>query len=89
VAAIAAELHVSVSTLHRAFAEQEGTIAEWIWAQRLDGVHADLLDTTCAGRTIGDIAFSWGFVDASHFSRAFRARFGATAREVRAGTSRP
>ena len=37
VAAIAAELHVSVSTLHRAFADQQCTIAEWIWAQRLDG----------------------------------------------------
>jgi AraC-like DNA-binding protein len=88
VAAIAAELHVSVSTLHRAFADQECTIAEWIWAQRLDGVHADLTDPTCAHRTIGDIAFSWGFVDASHFSRAFRARFAATAREVRAGAPR-
>ena len=88
VAAIAAELHVSVSTLHRAFADQQCTIAEWIWAQRLDGVHADLVDPTGAHRTIGDIAFSWGFVDASHFSRAFRARFGATARAVRAGAPR-
>jgi AraC-like DNA-binding protein len=61
VPAIAAELHVSVSTLHRAFADQQCTIAEWIWAQRLDGVHADLVDPTCAHRTIGDIAFSWGF----------------------------
>ena len=49
---------------------------DWIWAQRLDGVHADLSDPTCADRTISDIAFSWGFGDASHFSRAFRARFG-------------
>ena len=88
VAAIAAELHVSVSTLHRAFADQQCTIAEWIWAQRLDGVHADLVDPTGAHRTIGDIAFSWGFVDASHFSRAFRARFGATARAVRAEAPR-
>jgi len=80
--------HVSVGTLHRAIADQECTIAEWVWARRLDGVHADLVDPGCAHRTIGDIAFSWGFVDASHFSRAFRARFGATARAVRAGAPR-
>jgi AraC-like DNA-binding protein len=85
VAAIAAELHTSVSTLHRAFAGEPTSIAEWIWAQRLDAVRADLCDPAVAHRTIGDLAFSWGFVDASHFSRAFKTRFGRTAREVRAG----
>jgi AraC-like DNA-binding protein len=83
VAAIAAALHASVSTLHRAFAGEPCSIAEWIWAQRLDAVRADLCDPTLRHRTISDIAFSWGFVDASHFSRAFKARFGCTAREVR------
>lgn len=83
VAAIAAALHTSVSTLHRAFAGEPCSIAEWVWAQRLDAVRADLCDPTLAHRTIGELAFSWGFVDASHFSRAFRARFGRTAREVR------
>ncbi|MBN9099694.1 MAG: helix-turn-helix domain-containing protein [Pseudonocardia sp.] len=84
VAVIAAQLHTSVSTLHRAFAGEPCSIAEWIWAQRLDAVRADLCDPTLRHRTISDLAFSWGFVDASHFSRAFRARFGRTAREVRA-----
>lgn len=85
VAEIAAQLHASVSTLHRAFAGEPCSIAEWIWAQRLDAVRADLCDPALRHRTISDLAFSWGFVDASHFSRAFRARFGRTAREVRAG----
>jgi AraC-like DNA-binding protein len=83
VAAIAAALHTSVSTLHRAFAGEPCSIAEWIWAQRLDAVRADLCDPTLRHRTISDIAFSWGFVDASHFSRAFKTRFGCTARDVR------
>ena len=83
VAAIAAQLHTSVSTLHRAFAGQPCSIAEWIWARRLDAVRADLCDPALRHRTISDLAFSWGFVDASHFSRAFRARFGRTARDVR------
>jgi AraC-like DNA-binding protein len=83
VAVIAAHLHTSVSTLHRAFAGEPCSIAEWIWAQRLDAVRAELCDPALRHRTIGDLALSWGFVDASHFSRAFRARFGCTAREVR------
>lgn len=83
VAAIAAQLHTSVSTLHRAFAGEPCSIAEWIWAQRLDAVRADLCDPRLRHRTISELAFSWGFVDASHFSRAFRARFGCTARAVR------
>ncbi len=87
VAAVAAALHTSVSTLHRAFAGEPQSIAEWIWAQRLDGVRADLCDPAQRHRTISDLAFDWGFVDASHFSRAFRARFGRTAREVRAGSA--
>ena len=35
-----------------------------------------MCDPALRHRTIGDLAFSWGFVDASHFSRAFKARFG-------------
>ena len=84
VAALAAQLHTSVSTLHRAFAGEPASIAEWIWARRLDAVRADLCDPALRHRTISDLAFAWGFSDASHFSRAFRARFGATARQVRA-----
>ena len=37
----------------------------------------------CAARTISEIAFGWGFNDAAHFSRAFRARFGCSPRDVR------
>jgi AraC-like DNA-binding protein len=83
VAALAAQLHTSASTLHRAFTGEPASIAEWIWARRLDAVRADLCDPALRHRTISDLAFAWGFSDASHFSRAFRARFGATARQVR------
>lgn len=84
VATLAAELHTSVSTLHRAFSAEPYTISEWIWSQRLDKVHADLSDPMQRNRTLTELAFSWGFVDASHFSRAFRSRFGRSPRKVRA-----
>lgn len=85
VAGIAAQLHVSPSTLHRAWAGEACSIAEWIWSQRLDAARRDLCDPGLAARSVSDIAFSWGFNDAAHFSRAFRARFGCSARELRAG----
>ncbi len=83
VATLAGALHTSPSTLHRAFAGEPCSLTEWIWAQRLDAVRADLCDPAQRHRTISDLAFSWGFSDASHFSRSFRARFGVSPRAVR------
>jgi AraC-like DNA-binding protein len=83
VAGIAAQLHLSTSTLHRAWAGEACSLAEWIWAQRLDAARRDLCDPGLAARSVSEIAFSWGFNDAAHFSRAFRARFGCSARELR------
>ncbi len=85
VAGIAAQLHLSTSTLHRAWAGEACSIAEWIWAQRLDAARRDLCDPGLTARSVSEIAFSWGFNDAAHFSRAFRARFGCSARELRGG----
>ena len=39
-------------------------------------------------RRSAGLAFGWGFVDASHVSRAFRARFGGTAGELRRTAAR-
>jgi AraC-like DNA-binding protein len=81
---IAAHLRLSPSTIYRAFASEPVSLNTWIWNQRLDGAKRDICDPALAGRTITEIAFSWGFNDAAHFSRIFRARFGCSARELRA-----
>lgn len=83
VAGIAAALHLSVSTVHRCFAGEPVSVAEWIRAERLDAIRDDLCDPALQYRTVSDVAFGWGFVDASHFSRAFRARFGCAPSDVR------
>ena len=41
-------------------------------------------DARQAGRGVSEIAFAWGFNDASHFSRAFKQRFGMSPKEYRA-----
>ncbi len=74
---------MSPSTLHRAWAGEPCSLADWIWAQRLDAARRDLCDPTLAARSVSQIGFSWGFSHAAHFSRAFRARFGCSPRDMR------
>jgi AraC-like DNA-binding protein len=85
VAAIAAQLRLAPSTLHRAWSGEACSIAEWIWTQRLDAARRDLCNPALRARSISEIAFSWGFNDAAHFSRAFRARFDCPPRGLRPG----
>jgi len=84
VASIAAELRMSPSSLHRAWSGEVCPLAEWIWAQRLDAARRDLCDPSQRARSVSEIAFSWGFNDAAHFSRAFRGRFACSPRALRA-----
>jgi AraC-like DNA-binding protein len=49
---------------------------------RLERARAALADID-RGEAIGDIAHRFGFSDASHLSRTFRAHFGMTPREYR------
>lgn len=83
VAQIAGALRLSPSTVHRAWAGEPSSLSDWIWSQRLEGARRDLCAAERAAHSISEIAFSWGFSDAAHFSRAFRARFGCSPRELR------
>jgi AraC-like DNA-binding protein len=85
--AIAAHLRLSPSTVYRAFAGEPCSLQTWIWNQRLDGAKREICDPALGNRTITEIAFGWGFNDAAHFSRIFRARFGCSPRELRASIS--
>lgn len=89
VARIAAELRLSPSTLHRVFAGEPCSLSDWIWAQRLEAIKRELCDPARAARSVSELAFAWGFNDAAHFSRAFRARFGCAPREMRAAAGKP
>lgn len=80
---IASACRLSVRHLNRLF-EREGTsIMRYVWDRRLTRCHRDVTDPTMRGRRVGEIAFAAGFNDLSHFSRAYRARYGRTARETR------
>jgi AraC-like DNA-binding protein len=80
---IASALGFSKRYLHKLFSEQGETLASWIWQARLAGIRKALADPRERGRSITDIAFSWGFNSATHFSRSFRRRYGVAPREFR------
>ncbi|MFI6876392.1 helix-turn-helix domain-containing protein [Streptomyces sp. NPDC050400] len=80
----AAHAHgISARHLHRLFKAAGTPFAAWLRAERLDRLHRDLLDPALAGRTTAALAARWGLRDPRHIGRAFRARYGVTARELR------
>lgn len=54
-----------------------------IWRARLVRAARELRDPSRASSTVTQIAFSLGFVDASHFTRTFRRRYGCAPRDWR------
>ena len=59
------------------------TLMRQIWEDRLRHCREDLVSTELRRRSISEIAYSWGFRDAAHFSRMFRHRFGETPSALR------
>jgi AraC-like DNA-binding protein len=80
---LARQLNVSVRTLQRAFALEGDSVAAYLRARRLAEARKALTTPTLSGDRpgISEIAARWQFADASHFSRAFRRRYGMTPRE--------
>jgi AraC-like DNA-binding protein len=69
--------------VHMIFAEGEETLSQYILHRRLDRCSEDLRRTDRLQRSITEVAFSWGFNSSTHFSRAFRERFGVSPSEYR------
>lgn len=71
---ISATLGCTKRYLHMLFSDKGMTVSDYIWRARLLHCRQEL--ETQTGKTITDIAFSWGFSSSSHFSRVFRKYFG-------------
>lgn len=80
---IAAALNCSKRHLHNAFADEENSLAHYILRRRLQACMRDLKNPALAGRTITDIALSWGFNNSAHFSRVFREHAGLAPSDYR------
>ncbi|WP_210213934.1 helix-turn-helix transcriptional regulator [Sinorhizobium meliloti] len=89
VTAVAKRHGITPRYVHMLF-EAEGTsFSQFILTQRLAAVHRILIDPDQDLQTISAIAYAAGFGDLSYFNHAFRRRYGATPREIRAEQMRP
>lgn len=83
---IAAGVNLSVRHLYELYSGAGETLMKGIWNERLARCREDLAAVAHHRRTIAEIAQSWGFTDAAHFSRAFHERFGESPSSYRRAT---
>ncbi|MBL0727470.1 helix-turn-helix domain-containing protein [Piscinibacter sp. HJYY11] len=80
---IALALGASRRQLYNAFSDEPDGIAGFVLARRIDACRAAFADPQLAGRSITEIALAFGFSNAAHFSRVFRAHTGLTPSDFR------
>ncbi|MDT7580942.1 MAG: AraC family transcriptional regulator, positive regulator of tynA and feaB [Pseudonocardiales bacterium] len=78
--ALAAAHGVSIRTVNRIFNATGQTVGEVIRVRRLARAREELAESD---RPVATIAHRWGFADSAHFSRSFKARYGASPSEYR------
>lgn len=88
-ATIAAAQHISVRYLHKLFESQGSTIGRWVQHRRLEEARRELARPGARDVAVGAVARRWGFANATHFSRSFRAAYGVSPREWRERTRPP
>ncbi|KAB0494087.1 transcriptional regulator FeaR [Pseudomonas vancouverensis] len=74
---LATQIGVSVRGLYRVFSRHGLVVAQYVKNRRLDRCAEQLRQMTGEGKLCA-LAYAWGFNDSSHFSTAFKARFGVS-----------
>ena len=82
---IAATFGMSTRQVHALFKTEPLSLGRYIRRLRVHECRRALEDGGCSGMSLTDLALEWGFYDLSHMTRGFRAEFGVTPGEVRAG----
>ena len=80
---IAEQQRVSARYIQKLFQQAGMSFSQYLRKRRLEHCHADLASIAHRNLSISDICFRWGFNDAAHFSRSFRADYGVTPRAFR------
>jgi AraC-like DNA-binding protein len=79
----AAAAGMSVRYANALLAEEGTSLERFILARRLERCRRALEDPSLEHRTIGEIAYGWGFSDLSHFGRRFKDRYGVPPSDYR------
>lgn len=88
-ARVASAHRVSLRYLHGLFEDTERSLCETLLELRLQASRAMLESEQWSALSVGEIAYSHGFVSVAHFSRSFRKRFGLSPSEARERAKRP
>lgn len=86
VASVASALRVSTRYLQQLWASEGDSLASYIANMRLDRVVASLRNPSRSQESLTQIAMSHGFINMSHFSKAFRHKYGETPSTFRQGS---
>lgn len=85
-AVIAGACRISLRSLHALFEGEGTTVRQYVIMERLLRCRREFENPRMAWRSITDIAFGWGFQNATHFSRRFKAAFGHSPQDYRAAS---
>ncbi|MBX6322795.1 MAG: AraC family transcriptional regulator [Rhodospirillaceae bacterium] len=85
--AVARANGISLRYLHSLFTLEGTSVSHWIWSRRLERSYDMLLNGSGSGRSLTEIAYRVGFNSSSHFSTAFRRKFGLRPSDVRRANS--
>ncbi|MFT4124552.1 MAG: helix-turn-helix domain-containing protein [Microbacteriaceae bacterium] len=83
-ASIAAAHYISTRHLHGLFHAEGTTVSTLVRTRRLKRCRHDLINPLLADQSVAAIGARWGFLDAAHFSRTFKAAFGVSPSDYRA-----
>jgi AraC-like DNA-binding protein len=81
-AQVADAIGITDGYLHKVVRSEDSSIMRFILSERLKRCRMELAREARI-ENISQIAFNWGFNDASHFTRTFRSKFGLSPREYR------
>ncbi|WP_416414282.1 helix-turn-helix domain-containing protein [Pantoea sp. App145] len=80
---ISENIRLSVNYMNRLLAEENLSLMKLVWQQRLEAAKKLLLKPGMRTMQLAEIAWLCGFTSQSHFSQAFKKKFGITPREMR------
>ncbi|MER7779924.1 helix-turn-helix domain-containing protein [Streptomyces sp. NPDC096191] len=82
-ARIAAAHGISVRHLYAVLARSGISLGDWVRTRRLAECRRELAGPAGRRRTVAAVGRSWGFVNATHFSKVFKRTYGVSPREWR------
>ena len=82
-AVVAAATGISIRYANALLAHEGTSLERFIMFRRLQHCRQALADPAQLSRTVGDIAYSYGFSDLSHFTRRYKSQFGHSPGESR------